>query len=279
MQMVERDIDRETVDPPEESVRIAYEQEECIEEEIFDMSFPILYRAEESVHTYEIKLKTPKMNAVEINELPKEVKLEMPIEQIESKTMQNVSLVNDVPTQFHVVPSKKIMGKIPKLHTRQRKVLGSKIVRRAKTTRLLKRKIPSICRPPPELPDRQNGLNVKVSKRRLSKIHYANEERVNYRHPPTPPSMVNANREGMGDSEKEDIINNKPPPKPPYIVNASGEVIGIIENMVPKPRPPPKPPRIHRDTDREGIKHLEKECLLDTILNYRPPPKPPPKSL
>ena len=50
--------------------------------------------------------------------------------------------------------------------------------------------------------------------------------------------MVYANREGMRDSEKEDRINNRPPPKPPYIVNASGEVIGIIENMVPKPRPP-----------------------------------------
>ena len=37
--MVERDMDRETVDPPEMSVRIAYEQEECIEEKNFDMSF------------------------------------------------------------------------------------------------------------------------------------------------------------------------------------------------------------------------------------------------
>ena len=31
-------------------VRIAYEQEECIEEEICDRSLPKMYRAEESVH-------------------------------------------------------------------------------------------------------------------------------------------------------------------------------------------------------------------------------------
>ena len=49
--------------------------------------------------------------------------------------------------------------------------------------------------------------------------------------------------------------------------------------MVPKPRPSPKPPRIHGNADREGINDLEKEHLLDTMLNYRSPPKPPPKSL
>ena len=54
-------------------------------------------------------------------------------------------------------------------------------------------------------------------------MHYANEERVNYRPPPTPPSMVNANR--------------------------------------------------------EGIKDLEEDFLLDTVMNYRPPPKLPPKLL
>ena len=45
--MVERSIDRETVEPPEMSVRIAYEQEECIEEEICDWFLPEIYRAEE----------------------------------------------------------------------------------------------------------------------------------------------------------------------------------------------------------------------------------------
>ena len=49
--------------------------------------------------------------------------------------MQNVSLVSYVPTQFHVVASRKILGKIPRLHIRQRKALGSKIARRAKPTR------------------------------------------------------------------------------------------------------------------------------------------------
>ena len=75
----------------------------------------------------------------------------MSIQQIESKTMQNVSFVSDIPIPLHVVPSRKILGKsIPKLHIRQRKVLGSKLVRRVNTTRLVKRKIPSICRPPPK---------------------------------------------------------------------------------------------------------------------------------
>ena len=81
-------------------------------------------------------------------------------------------------------------------------------------------------------------------------IHYANEDRVNYR----------------------------PLPKPPYILNVNGEVIGITEKenlpyVVPKPRPPPKPTRIHGNADREGIRDPEKECLLDTEPNYRPPPK------
>ena len=74
-----------------------------------------MYKAEESVHTDEIKLETPKMNAVEINELPKEIKLVMPIEQIESETMLNVSLVSDIPIPFHAVPCRNILGKsIPK---------------------------------------------------------------------------------------------------------------------------------------------------------------------
>ena len=55
-------------------------------------------------------------------------------------------------------------------------------------------------------------------------------------------------------------------------------MIGIIENVVPKTRHPLKPPRIHGSVDREGI-DLEKECLLNTVLNHRPPPKPPPKGL
>ena len=157
-----QDVERCT--SPEMSMRIACKREECIEEEICDMSLPKSYNVEENVHNDEVQLETPKINVVEISALPREIKSEMPIEQIESKTMQNVSLVRVVSTQFHVVPSRKILGKIQKLHMRQRKVLGSKIVRRAKSTKLLKRKIPSICRPPPEPPDRQHGLNDKVGK-------------------------------------------------------------------------------------------------------------------
>ena len=125
---------------------------------------------------------------------------------------------------------------------------------------MVKRKIPSECRPPPRPPDRQNSLNVKASKRVLPNIdpkgrpltkppdiHYANEERVNYR----------------------------PPLKPPYIQNVNEEVIGITEKenlpyVVPNPRPPPKPPRIHGNADREVIRDPEKECLLEIEPNYRP---------
>ena len=118
---------------------------------------------------------------MEIRELPREVKLEIPIEQDKTN-----------------------------LQTKWKKFLGSKIIRRANPTKLVKREV---CRPPP---------------------------------------------------------------KPPYILNINGEVIGIIENMVPKTRPPLKPPRIHDSVDSERI-DLEKEYLLNTVLNYRPPPEPPPK--
>ena len=118
--------------------------------------------------------------------MPKEVKLEMPVEQNGSKLGQDVNMDSDVPTPFHVVPNRNILGKsISKLHARQRKALGSKFVRRVKPTKLVKRKIPSICRPPPKPPDRQNRLNVKVSKIILSQMH-AEEDRVNYRPPSKP---------------------------------------------------------------------------------------------
>ena len=67
------------------------------------------------------------------------------------------------------------------------------MVRRVNPTRLVKRKIPSMCRPPPRPPGMQNSLNDKARKRVLPNIdpkgrpltkspdiHYANEERVNY---------------------------------------------------------------------------------------------------
>ena len=95
-----QEIETETVGLPEMPVRIAYQQEECIEEDVCDRSLPKIYRAAESVHKDEIKLETPKINAVKISEIPREVKLEIPIEQSESKLVQDVTLVSDVPTPF-----------------------------------------------------------------------------------------------------------------------------------------------------------------------------------
>ena len=59
--------------------------------------------------------------------------------------------------------------------------------------------------------------------------------------------MLNGNREGMRDLEKEDRVSYRAPPRPPYIVNVNEEVIGTIEkedlpHVVPKLKPPPKPP-------------------------------------
>ena len=247
---------------PEMPVRIVYEQEECIEEEICDMSLPKSYKVGESVYKNEVKLEIPETNAVEISALPREIKSEMPLEQSESMLVQNVNLVSDI-TPFHAkhdillpnksidlckifpfeisAASRKILGKIPKLHTKQKRILGSKLVRRAIPTGLVKRKIPLICRPSSKPPGRQNRLNVKISKIVLSKIHY-NKKRFGYRLPLTPSFMLNANREGMRDLEKEDKISYRSPPKPPYIVNVNGEVIGTIEKedlpyVAPRPNP------------------------------------------
>ena len=96
-----KEIDKETVELPEMPVGIAYEQE-CIDEEICDRSLPEMYRVEESLHKDEIMLETPEINAVEIGELSREVRLEMPIEQSESKLVQDMILVSNVPTPFHV---------------------------------------------------------------------------------------------------------------------------------------------------------------------------------
>ena len=194
----------------------------------------------------------------------------MPIVQIELKTMQNVNLVSDVPIQFQVGPSRKILDKTPKLLTEQKKVPGSKVVRRANPIKLEKREV---CRPPPKPPDRQNSLHYKhETKKGREKPNENQKERQ---------EIQNTEEEGI-DAQKDKCLidkelNYRPPPKPPYILDANGEVIGIVENMLPKTRCPLKP-RIHGSIDREGIDQ-EKECLLNTVLNHRPPPKPPPKSL
>ena len=298
----EQEIERCT--SQEMSVKMACEQEEFMKEEICNRSLPELpelYKAQDSIHKDDIQLETPKVNTMEISALPREIKLEKSIEQSKSK-----------------------------LHSKQKKVLGSKVVRRANPTKLVKGEI---CRPPPKPLDSLND-RLKASKRRVNPIRLARRN-IMHRPPSTPPFILNAFREGMRDLTRENRVNYRPPPKPPdrqyflnhkhetkkgrvkpnrnkkarqeiqnanekgidalkdkclmdkepncrpppkpsYIVNTNGEVIGIIENMVPNTRPPLQPPRIHSNVD---IKVLEKECLLDTVLNYRPPPKPPPKSL
>ena len=178
--MIERSIDGEkfTVRSPEMTVRIVYEEEKCIQEEIFNRSLPKLpklYRVEKGIHKDEIKLEIPEINTIEISELTREIKLKMPLEQSKSRAVQDVNTSvhaeHDIllpsrtidlcrPPPFEVsVASRKILCKIPKLHTRQKKVLGSKIVRRVNTTGLVKRKVSSIPL------DGPNKLNVKASKR------------------------------------------------------------------------------------------------------------------
>ena len=140
-----------------------------------------------------------KINVVEISALPREIKSEMPLEQSGSKLVQDentsvhaeLSLPNGTidlckisPFEVSVASRKVLVKSIPKFHTKWNKVLGSKLVRRAKPTRLVKGKIPSICRPPPK-----------------------------------PPYIVNVNGDVIGIIEKEDlpyvVPKLKPPPKLP----------------------------------------------------------------
>ena len=102
------------------SVETSYEQEKCVEMKTCDMSLPELFKAKESVYANEIELEMPKINEVKIRELPREVKLEIPIEQDKSN-----------------------------LQTKQKKVLGSKVIRRANPIKLVKREV---HRPPPKPP-------------------------------------------------------------------------------------------------------------------------------
>ena len=61
------------------------EQEECVEMKTCNMSLPNLFKAKESVHAGEKELEVPEINKVEIKELPREMKLEKPIELDKSK--------------------------------------------------------------------------------------------------------------------------------------------------------------------------------------------------
>ena len=67
---------------------MACEQEEFTKEDICDRSFselPELYKAEGRIHKDDIQLETPRVNTMEIKELPRKIKLKVPIEQDKSK--------------------------------------------------------------------------------------------------------------------------------------------------------------------------------------------------
>ena len=115
-----QEIDREIVVWPNMPVETSYEQEECVEMRTCNVSLPKLFKAKESIHTNEIELEMPKINKVEVRELPREIKLEIPIEQERSN-----------------------------LHTKLKKVLGPKVIRRANLTKLVTREV---CRPLPKPP-------------------------------------------------------------------------------------------------------------------------------
>ena len=187
-------IDREMVVWPNMPVETSYEQVECVNWKLVMW----LFKSKEGVHTNEIELEMPKINEVEVRELPREIKLEKPIEQDKSN-----------------------------LNTKWKKILGSKVIRRANPTKLVKWEV---LRPPPKPPDRPNGVNYEQeTKKRRIKLYENQEERQ---------EIQNAEEEGIDAQKIDKELSCRPPPKPPYILNINGEVIGIIEDVVPKTSPP-----------------------------------------
>ena len=80
--MTTDEIDCWDLEPiPHACVRLVEGQvlEEFMLEEVCNMSLPNLSRAEKSVHNDKITLETPKINAIEINEKPREMRLEVAI--------------------------------------------------------------------------------------------------------------------------------------------------------------------------------------------------------
>ena len=63
-------------------VETSCKQEECVE---MKTSLPKLFKSKENVPTDEIELEMPKINKVEVKELPRIIKLEKPKEQDKSK--------------------------------------------------------------------------------------------------------------------------------------------------------------------------------------------------
>ena len=99
-------------------------EEFMLEEEICEVSLPKLSRSEESDHNDKNTLETPKINAIEINEKPREMRLEV------------------------AIPTRNILhDSIPKLHAKRTKILGSKLGRRVNPTRSVKRQVHLMCRP------------------------------------------------------------------------------------------------------------------------------------
>ena len=144
---------------------------------ICDSPLPRLYSAKKRVH--ETKLETPKINAVKINEIPREeIRLEV------SKPTAN-----------------------PTLHSRWTQILGSKLDRRIKSMSLGKRKVHSMHRPPSKSPDGQKNLDTKAQ-------NYSREETGNNRPSPKPPYILDGNGEVIGTIENV-VPKPRPPPKPP----------------------------------------------------------------
>ena len=116
---------------------------------------------------------------MEVRELPREIKLEISTEQVKSD-----------------------------LHTKLKKVLGSKVIRKANPTKLVKREV---CRPPPKPP---YILNIK------GEVIGIIENVVPKTRPPLKPPRIcsNVDRERI-DLEREcllyTVLNHRPPPKPP----------------------------------------------------------------
>ena len=139
-----QEIDREMVALPKMHEKTSCEQEECVEMTTCDMSLPNLFIAKESVHTDKIELEIPEINAVEIKELPREIKLEKPMELDKTK-----------------------------LHPKQKKVLTSRAVKTANPTGLEKGKT---RRPPPKPPDRENSLNLRHETKKGRARPYKNKK-------------------------------------------------------------------------------------------------------
>ena len=136
------------------------------------------------------ELKVPEINKVEIKELPREMKLEKPIELDKSK-----------------------------IHPKQKKVLTSRAVKKVNLIGLEKGKI---CRPPPKPPDRENSLNLRHETKKGRVRPYKNKKesqeaqiidrKLNCRSTPKLPYILNANGEVIGILENI-VPKNRPPPK------------------------------------------------------------------